>query len=869
MSTPMMIQYEEIKSKYSDCILFYRMGDFYELFGEDAVVSSKVLGITLTKRNNGKSGQTPLCGFPYHAAERYVPKMIQAGYKVAICEQIEDPKEAKGIVKRDVIEVITAGTSLNESTLEAGSNAYLCAILPESERDSESCALAILDISTGEFQVTEGDFAQIEAELYRIAPREILVPAMESEHLDFVETLQQFEKTLITPLVALWYESDAAHHSLLKQFQSDSLDAYGLEGKDLCIRASGAVLQYALDHKKTQLDHLDRIQWRSLGDSMNLDPQTLRNLELLKPINADDPSSTLVNVLDYTLTAMGARKLKRWISHPLIHVKAIERRLDALDCLLSEPIFVDDLKSELREIMDIERLIGRLGSGRAHARDLLALGKSMLQSSRVAKLIQTLDVDYFQELELDARYLEVKGQELLDYFTDEPPLTIREGGLIRSGASPDLDALNEGIREAREWLSSLEKREKERTGIPTLKVGFNKVFGYFLEVTKQHQDKVPPEYIRKQTLANAERYISPEMKEYETQILNAEGEINSLEYQLFSSKRNEAATWCSYLRTVADQIACVDSILSLAIAAARENFTRPSVTEGTELKITGAFHPVIQHSNPNMEFITNDVDLDPQDRQVMLITGPNMAGKSTYLRQTGLVVLMAQIGSYVPAVQAQVGIVDRIFTRVGASDRLARGQSTFMVEMVETANILHNASARSLILLDEIGRGTSTFDGLSLAWSIIESLHNEQDKAGKTLFATHYHELTVLESQLDRLYNYHITVKEHQGKLIFLRKIVEGACDSSYGIQVAEMAGLPRNVIQRAKKILHRLETGQSKISVIEEAPVEEQHDLFNGPSLSENEILALEELKRKNFNTMSPLEALTFLSEMQAHYFD
>lgn len=867
MSTPMMKQYNEIKANYPDCILFYRMGDFYELFGEDAVVSSKVLGITLTKRNNGKSGEMPLCGFPHHSAERYVPKMIQAGYKVAICEQIEDPKEAKGIVKRDVIEVITAGTSLSESTLDADSNAYLCALLPHSTQQSESCALAILDITTGEFQVTEGDYAQIEAELYRLSPREIIVPTLEDDPLDFIDSLSQFENTTITPLGPLWYESEAAHKSLLQQFRSDSLDAYGLEGKDLCVRAAGCVLQYALELKKTQLEHLDRIQWRSLGDSMNLDPQTLRNLELLKPINADDPSSTLVNVLDYSVTAMGARKLKRWISHPLIHVSEIEKRLDAITELLSNPVFVDDLKSELREIMDIERLIGRLGSGRANARDLKALGKSMVQASRVAQLIQTQDVDFFQELDLDIAYLGTRGQDLLDFITEEPPITLREGGLIQAGGSSELDSLNEGIREAREWLSGLETREKERTGIPTLKIGFNKVFGYFLEVTKQHQDKVPPEYIRKQTLANAERFISPEMKEYETQILNAEGEINALEYRLFSNKRDEAASWCSYLRTVADQIACVDSILSLSIASAREGYQRPQVDSSASLKIEGAFHPVIKHSNPEMDFITNDVDLDPSSKQIMLITGPNMAGKSTYLRQTGLVVLMAQIGCYVPAQSAQVGIVDRIFTRVGASDRLSRGQSTFMVEMVETANILHNASPRSLILLDEIGRGTSTFDGLSLAWSIIESLHNESDKSGKTLFATHYHELTVLEDQLERLFNYHITVQEHQGRLVFLRKIVEGACDSSYGIQVAEMAGLPKNVIVRAKKILHRLEKGQSNISVIEAPVVEEQHDLFSGPSLSEDEIIALEELKRQDINTMSPMDALNFLADLHKHY--
>lgn len=873
MSTPMMKQYNEIKAKYPDCILFYRMGDFYELFGEDAVESSKILGITLTKRNNGKSGEMPLCGFPHHAAERYVPKMIQAGYKVAICEQIEDPKEAKGIVQRDVIEVITAGTSLSESTLDASSNSYLCALLPSHQQpghslnSNDTCALAILDISTGEFQVTEGEFAQVEAELYRIAPREILIPQFEDQTEDFIENLESLEQPLITPVTPLWFETVASEESLKKQFNTESLDAYGLEGKDLCIRCAGAVLQYALELKKTSLDHLDRIQWRSLGDTMNLDPQTLRNLELLKPLNNEDPKSTLVHVLDYTVTAMGARKLKNWISHPLLNASMIQKRLNAIESLLNQPVFVNDLKLELREIMDIERLIGRLGSGRANARDLRALGSSMVQAGRVGLMAQQQDEEFFQNLNLDSEHLIEEGQSLLDYFQAEPPITLREGKLIQAGASQELDALNEGIRDAREWLSGLEAREKTRTGIPTLKIGYNKVFGYFLEVTKQHQDKVPEEYIRKQTLANAERFISPEMKEYETLILNAEGEINALEYQLFVQKRDQAALWVGALRNVAHQIAELDSLLSLSIASAREGYQRPQVDDSSTLEIEGGFHPVIKHSNPEMEFITNDVQLSPTDKQIMLITGPNMAGKSTYLRQTGLIVLMAQIGCFVPALKAHVGIVDRIFTRVGASDRLARGQSTFMVEMVETANILHNATPKSLILLDEIGRGTSTFDGLSLAWSIIESLHNELDKSGKTLFATHYHELTVLEDQLNRLANFHITVKEHQGRLVFLRKIVPGACDSSYGIQVAEMAGLPKNVIVRAKKILHRLEKGQSNISVIEEEPVKTQHDLFSGPSMSEDELLALEELKRKDINSMSPLDALNFLSELKTHY--
>ena len=869
-TTPAMAQYESIKAQRPDCILFYRMGDFFELFGDDATTAHRILGLTLTKRNNGGAGAVPLCGFPHHQLDRYLPKMIEAGYKVAVCEQVEDPKLAKGVVKREIVEVVTPGTSFNEASLDAKSDSLLASVLP---CGGDRFALAFLEATTGDFTASEGTSDEVLQELFRRSPRELVEP--EGERSELPEPVRLFletEKAALTSLPAAQFRPQAAAETLKRQFKTESLEAFGLEGREAAQRAAGAVLGYLVTLKKRPMEHVDRILWRPLDDCMVLDPQTLRNLELVKPLNAEDESATLLHVLDRTSTAMGGRLLRRWISHPLLRKEALEARLDAVEELLGDPVAADAIMGILDQIYDLERLNGRVGSGRANGRDLQALGFGLIRTAELQELLAGRNSDLLRGLFAGQNALAERGRKIVDFLADDLPMTLREGGLIRPGASEELDALNESIRDARVWLAGLEARERERTGIPSLKIGFNKVFGYYIEVTNAHKERIPADYIRKQTLVNAERCITPEMKEMEAKILSAEGRINDVEYRLFCELREEVASWSSDLRNAAEAVAAADALLSLADAARRQGYMRPELREDQKLEIRSAFHPVIVANNPTTEFIRNDVSLDPETLQLMLITGPNMAGKSTFLRQTGLVVLMAQIGSFVPAESASVGLVDRIFTRVGASDRLVRGQSTFMVEMVETANILHHATPRSLILLDEIGRGTSTFDGLSLAWAIVETLHDDPERAGKTLFATHYHEITALEESLPRLANFHVTVQESNGELLFLRKVVPGACDSSYGIQVARMAGLPKATIARARRILKRLEEQRlhpldQEKKLAQKASEGWQQDLFGAPEMPEGEILALEELRKIDPERMSPMQALQFLMELKEHY--
>jgi DNA mismatch repair protein MutS len=866
MTTPLMLQYYDVKSQHPNCVLFFRMGDFYELFEDDAVIASKVLGITLTSRNNGSAGATPLCGFPYHAAERYVPKMITAGYRVAICEQIEDPKLAKGIVKRAVVEVISAGTAMSDSNLEAKEPSYLCALLPAASA-KDSWSLAMLDVTTGHFYVASASLVDLESELFRRLPREILWPqglvmtAGVKEYLDS-------EAVLLTEIASSNFEEKFCQVLMLKHFRVESLEGLGLDGRVGELRAGGAALAYVLDQKKSALDHITRLEVISLGDSMTLDPATLRNLELLRPLNSEDRSSTLFAVLDFTVTAMGGRKLREWIGHPLVSVQRIDSRQGCVAELVAEVLALEELKQCLREIQDMERLLGRVGSGRANARDLQGLGKSLVRATAVGRVARGLQSPRLQAMGTTLCAVEGRGEQILGALLEDLPMTVREGGMIRGGADPELDALNEEIRESREWIANLESRERERLGISSLKVGFNKVFGYFLEVTSLHLAKVPPEYIRKQTISNGERYITPEMKECEALIMNAESRIHDKEYRVFCALRDEVNSWRAELQFAGDAVAEIDALYSLAIAARKRGYVRPQVTEGDHLDIRGGSHPVITAVNPDLQFIPNDVDLSQHGTRLMLITGPNMAGKSTYLRQTGLIVLMAQVGSFVPATSARIGVVDRIFTRVGASDRLSRGLSTFMVEMIETANILRNATPRSLVLLDEIGRGTSTFDGLSIAWAITETLHDDPKRAAKTLFATHYHELTRLIETLPHAGNFQVTVREEGKRLLFLHKICPGACDSSYGIHVAEMAGLPAEVVRRARKILLRLEKHQidpsdrSQSEIIKQKP---QTDLFGPPD--EDSSLLLAELKTVKPDQMTPLQALTFLTELKEHF--
>jgi DNA mismatch repair protein MutS len=873
-----MQQHDAIKAEHPGCILFFRMGDFFELFGDDAVQAHRILGITLTRRNNGAAGEIPLCGFPHHQLERYVPKLIQAGLKVAVCEQLEDPKEAKGLVKRGVIEVITAGTAFNESTLDAKADALLAAVLPGRGRAHNSptspgaeslTALALMDITTGDFTVTQGTDDEIEAELCRRLPREILtLGSAEGIATGAAARLSRQEQIPLVVLEPSAFDPGAGEALLCRQFGVATLEPFGLADAPQLIGAAAAALSYALDLKRGSLSHLDRLRRRDLHDYMVLDPQTLRNLELLRPLHHEDERGTLLHILDHTSTAMGARLLRQWISHPLLNRPELEERHQALSALLENPVLADDLQHALREIADLERLMGRVGSGRANGRDLQSLGLSLVAAAHAGEVLRTCSDPLLRRCAPDSAALRRAGSHIVDLLAEELPLTLREGGLIRPGAAPELDALQQGIHDAREWLSSFEPRERERTGIPSLKVRFNRVFGYSIEISNTHSAKVPPEYIRKQTLANAERYITPEMKEVEARILNAEGGIFDLEYKIFCLLRERVATWNTQLRETAELLAQADCLLSLAFAARKHDLQRPVLRDDRLLEIRGAFHPVIVASNPEVEYIRNDVLLDPDQTQIMLITGPNMAGKSTYLRQTALVVLMAQIGSYVSAASATIGIVDRIFTRVGASDRLTRGQSTFMVEMVETASILHHAGPRSLILLDEIGRGTSTFDGLSLAWAIVETLHDDPRRAGKTLFATHYHEITALEESLPRLANFHVTVQEKNGELLFLRKVVPGACDSSYGIQVARMAGLPAEVVVRAQKILKWLE--QKRVhprEMLTGASVPVQQDLFTAPVVPVEHELLVEEVRKCDPSQMTPIQALQFLDELRRLY--
>ena len=854
--TPLMRQYKEVKAANPGCILFFRMGDFYELFEEDAVVASKVLALTLTSRNNGGAKESALCGFPYHAAEKYIPKMLAAGYRIAICEQMEDPKFAKGIVKRDVVEVISAGTSFSENNLEAKQSSYICAFLCSQNRS----ALAIADISTGYFAVGESTISNVESEIARRGPKEILVQ-FGAEIPANTQDIARRDKIMLTKLPQEQFEIDFCKEVLKKHFNNFDLQ------NSLLISAAGALLFYLLEQKKSGLSHIIKIDSIPWNDYMLLDPATQRNLELATPLHPEDVNSTLLSVMDFTKTAMGGRCLREWILHPLISVEKISGRLSCVEELNNDPMFLDEIFEVLKTIPDMERAMGRVGSGRANARDVQSLGKSLLQAELMVSLLQKLKARKFGDIVSKLQLARGKGQEICALLKDELPLTVKEGNLIRQGASEEVEDFRKEIQNKKNWIANLEATEKERLGIPSLKVGYNKVFGYYIEITASHaHKKVPNEYIRKQTLSTGERYITPEMKDVESFILNAESQLFEKEYKVFCKLRDQVHEWRSDLQTIASAIAELDSLASLSFAARRYGFIKPDINELDRIKITAGRHPVIS-AQEDMQFIPNDIDISNSGTRFMLITGPNMAGKSTYLRQIALITLLAQTGSYVPADSAEIGIVDRIFTRVGASDRLVRGFSTFMVEMTETANILQNATPKSLVLLDEIGRGTSTFDGLSIAWAITEFMHDTPERAAKTIFATHYHELTNLADNLEHAKNFQIAAKESNGKLLFLRKILPGACDSSYGIHVAEMAGVPEEVVQRAKRILLRLEKEKIDPSDSVHKQKDAQLSFFEPPPINENTELLLKDLRAANPNEMTPIQALQFLSRIKENY--
>ncbi len=865
--SPMMAQYLDIKKNVGDAILLFRVGDFYETFGDDAVLASRVLDITLTKKFIGKGNTVPLAGVPHHAVDGYIYRLTREGYRVALCDQVEDPREAKKVVKREVVRTITPGTLMESEVLTSDQNNYLAAIW---DGDPTGVGLAMIDISTGEFRATSftggNAMADLAGELAKYSPAECLI----AESLGSVSNI---EETITRETRAFTSRADTnsfttkeieKSHIEVREEKNDDPDVGATQGlsprqRHLAVAAAGAVWSYVRETQKRRLSHvLELILYRP-NDHMILDSATERNLEILQNQRDGGVKGSLLGVLKRTTTSAGGRLLRKWLSRPLIHHKAIQARLDAVQELYQGPLLRNAIRELLHEVHDLERLTGRISFGNANARDVLALGRSL---SMVPKLAEVLSKD--PELRYTRQYIgplegipELEGL-IARAIVDEPPMTIREGGIIRQGFSEDLDELREISRSGKDWIARLQTEERAKTGISSLKIGYNRVFGYYIEVTKPNLPMVPQSWVRKQTLVNAERFITESLKEYESKVLGAEERIQGLEYELFRGVRDEAAKYAAPLKDIAAKLARLDVLLSFAEAAAQNSYLRPEIHTGGEIDIVEGRHPVLEASGMDHLFVPNDSHLDMEKRQIQVITGPNMAGKSTYIRQMALIVLMGQVGSFVPAKSAKIGLVDRIFTRVGASDNLARGESTFMVEMKEAAHILRNATPRSLVILDEIGRGTSTYDGISIAWAIAEHLHNLKARGVKSLFATHYHELAELEQILPRAVNLRVLVSEQSGKVTFLYQIAPGYSDHSYGIHVAELAGLPPSVIRRARRILKDLESDEI---LPEERPQSKSAVQLSLFSMIEDPILL--RLREVDVDSLSPLEALNELSRL------
>ena len=871
--TPMMKVYCETKEKYRDCILFYRLGDFYEMFFEDALIASKELEITLTGKDCGLEERAPMCGVPFHAVDGYLNKLVSKGYKVAICEQLEDPKQAKGLVKRDVIRVVTPGTNLDAQALDESRNNYLMCIVCMEDR----YGLSVADISTGEYLVTELDGEKkLLDEINKFSPSEII--CNHSFYVSGVD-IEDMKDRLHISVFSLdsWYFDDAlCARNLMEHFHVSSLSGLGLDAYSCGIIAAGALLQYLIETQKTSIANLTALTPYSISKYMVLDSSTRRNLELCETLREKNKRGSLLWVLDKTKTAMGARLLRRYLEQPLIEKEEIMQRLDAVEELKDNAITREELREYLNPVYDLERLISRISYQTANPRDLVAFKTSLSMLPHIKYIMKSLQSPLLVQLQEEM-------DELADLFAlvdtaivDEPPISIRDGGFIKEGYNEEVDRLRHAKTEGKSWLAKLEAEEREKTGIKTMKVKYNKVFGYYLEVTNSYKDMVPDYYTRKQTLTNAERYITPELKELEETILGSEDKLTALEYDLYVEVRGKIADEILRIQKTAHAIAGVDVFASLALVAERGNYVKPSINEKGVLDIKNGRHPVVEKMIPNDMFIANDTYLDNGKSRISIITGPNMAGKSTYMRQTALIVLMAQIGSFVPADAAKIGLVDRIFTRVGASDDLASGQSTFMVEMTEVANILRNATRNSLLILDEIGRGTSTFDGLSIAWAVVEYISNPKLLGAKTLFATHYHELTELEGKLPGVNNYCIAVKENGDDIVFLRKIIQGGADKSYGIQVAKLAGVPDVVIERAKALAEELTNADITVHVqggdaegqkARKAKTQkydqvdlDQMSLFD--TVSDSDVL--KELQELEVSTMTPLDALNTLYRLQ-----
>lgn len=800
--TPMMQQYMETKKQYPDCILFYRLGDFYEMFFDDALTASRELEITLTGKSCGLDERAPMCGVPYHAVDGYLTRLVEKGYRVAICEQVEDPKQAKGLVKRDVTRIVTPGTNVDIPSMDAARNIYLMGIV-----GTDGCyGISAADISTGDYYVTEVDSARgIMDEIYKFSPSEIICsPDFLTCGLD-IEELKGRYHIAVSPLEEWYYDGDLCTRALREHFRVNTLEGLGLGGYTAGRNAAGAVLQYLIVTQKTALEHLTQLTPYRTNKYMVMDISTRRNLELVETLREKAKRGSLLWVLDRTKTAMGARLLRSCIEQPLIDTEEIRERHEAVEELNADMITRDELREYLNAIYDLERLLGRVSYRSASPRDLISFASSLSMLPPIRCLLAGMHSRQLLKIHEDMDPLEDLCSLVDRAIEPEPPISAKDGGIIRSGFHAEVDSLRSAKTEGKNWLSELEAREKERTGIKNLRIKFNRVFGYYLEVTNSFKELVPEDWSRKQTLSGSERYTTPELKDLEDKILNAEDKLIALEYELFSDIRERIAAEVERIQRTAKAVARLDMFASLAFVADRSHFVRPSVNTEGRIEIRDGRHPVVEKMLNDDSFVANDTLLDSEDNRLSIITGPNMAGKSTYMRQTALIVLMAQIGSFVPASYADIGIVDRIFTRVGASDDLASGQSTFMVEMTEVANILRSATRDSLIILDEIGRGTSTFDGLSIAWAVAEHINSKERIGAKTLFATHYHELTELEGKLPGVNNYCIAVKESGEDIVFLRKIVPGGADKSYGIQVARLAGVPSAVLERAREIAETL----------------------------------------------------------------
>lgn len=864
----------ETKEQYKDCILFYRLGDFYEMFFDDALVASKELEITLTGKSCGLEERAPMCGIPYHAVEGYLSKLVSRGYKVAICEQVEDPKLAKGLVKREVIRVVTPGTNLNVQSLEAGKNNYLLSIA----YTSDGIGISAADVTTGDYYVTEvEDLKKLNDELMKYEPSEIICnEAFLVSGFD-VNDLKSRLHISVNALESHMFDDDGCRRILMKHFKVNTLIGLGVEEFPTGLLAAGALLQYLYDTQKTDLEHFTHIYPYLTSKYMLLDSSTRRNLELTETLREKQKRGSLLWVLDKTKTAMGARLLRNYIEQPLIEKDEMEKRLDAIQELNQDSISRDEIREYLNPIYDLERLLSKVTYKTANPRDLIAFRNSLEMLPPIKTVLSAFEKDELVEIREQIDGLEDIYQLIEEAIIEEPPISIREGGMIKDGFDETIDRLRSAKHDGKQWLAQLEEDDRERTGIKNLKIKYNKVFGYYFEVTNSYKDLVPEDYIRKQTLANAERYTTPRLKELEDTILNAEDKLQTLEYDVFCRIRDTIAQELVRIQNTAKAIAKLDVYASLSLVSERNHYVRPKLNEKGVIDIKDGRHPVVEQMITNDMFIANDTYLDNGSHCISVITGPNMAGKSTYMRQTALIVLMAQIGCFVPARTANIGIVDRIFTRVGASDDLASGQSTFMVEMNEVANILRNATSKSLLILDEIGRGTSTFDGLSIAWAVIEHISNRKLLGAKTLFATHYHELTELEGKMNNVNNYCIAVKECGDDIVFLRKIVKGGADKSYGIQVAKLAGVPDMVIDRAKEIVEQLSDNDitEKVQSIaidnkndSKAKKQPKYDEVDLAQMSLFDTVTdediLKELMEIEVTTLTPLDALNTLYRLQ-----